>query len=240
LIAMSSRAVYGHGRSECPTHGTRFGGTCCDRAAPASSTEDDPHIPVSFYGETKSEAEAVLAEDAKTVPVTIIRPQNVVGPGQALHNPYTGVLAALLARLREGRSLVLYGDGSATRDFLHVEDLVALISWCVTHPPRIGTIRILNAGTGVRTSLDELADAAAAGSPLSGVPVEHRPVHRAGDIEHACADLSRLRAFGAPNPRWSSRDAIVDFIRRSWEEPGAPSEAWDDALTELDERGLTS
>lgn len=239
LIAMSSRAVYGNGRFECLSHGTRFGEPCCPAASPAASTEDDPHTPVSFYGETKSEGELVLRSIVDEVPVTVIRPQNVIGPGQALHNPYTGVLAAFLARLREGRPLVVYGDGSATRDFIHVEDLSRLIAWCVTHPAAEGDPTVLNAGSGVRTSLDELADAAVAGSGRVDVSVEHVDVHRAGDIEHACADLSRLVELEAPLPRWSTRDAIIDFVRRSWDKPGAASSAWDRALVELDERGLT-
>ena len=82
LVALSSRAVYGDG------------------APGRASHEDDPHRPVSVYGETKSLGEAALA--GLDVPLTVIRPQNVVGPGQALHNPYTGVLAAFVARLREG------------------------------------------------------------------------------------------------------------------------------------------
>lgn len=240
LVALSSRAVYGNGRFECATHGVHFGEACCVEAKPVASTEDDRHVPVSIYGETKSEGEVALVEAAQDVPVTIIRPQNVVGPGQALHNPYTGVLAAFLARLREGLALTVYGDGSATRDFLHVQDLADLITWCVLNPTTPGIPLVLNAGTGVRTSLDEMAAAAAAGSPRQQVAVEHLPVHRAGDIDHACADLTRLRAVGAPLPQWSSRDAIIDFIRSSWDKPGAKAQSWDDALDELSRRGLTS
>ena len=240
LVAMSSRAVYGNGRTECREHGTRFGGPCCPEAVPTASTEEDRHVPVSVYGETKSEGETVLLGVAAHVPVTIIRPQNVVGPGQALHNPYTGVLAAFLARLREGLPLVVYGDGSATRDFLHVEDLASLIAWCIDNPPLLGSPRVLNAGTGTRTSLDQLAAAAAAGSPQGTAPIEHLPVHRAGDIEHACADLTRLHEIQAPTPKWSSRDAVIDFIRQSWSKPGAAATTWDEALAELSDRGLTS
>jgi dTDP-L-rhamnose 4-epimerase len=239
LVAMSSRAVYGNGATTCAEHGTQFGTPCCDAATPAPSGEDDPHHPVSVYGETKSQGEEVLVDPARKVPVTIIRPQNVVGPGQALHNPYTGVLAAFLARLREGKSLAVYGDGSATRDFIHVDDLAALIAWCVENPPAVGSPLVLNSGTGVRTTLDELAEAAISGSPRTDVEIEHVEVHRAGDIEHACADLTRLRSVGAPRPQWTSHDAIADFIRASWAEPGATSTAWDDALDELARRGLT-
>jgi dTDP-L-rhamnose 4-epimerase len=218
IVALSSRAVYGDGDPHRASH------------------EDDPHRPVSVYGETKSLGEAELL--GLDVPVTIIRPQNVVGPGQALHNPYTGVLAAFVARLREGRSLVVYGDGSQTRDFLHVDDLAALVAWAVAHPPADGP-RVLNAGTGTRTTLLELAAYAAEGSPRDDVTVEHLAVTRAGDIEHACADLTRLRALGAPEPAWSSHDAVVAFVRWAWDRPGAGSQAWDDALDELVSRGLT-
>jgi dTDP-L-rhamnose 4-epimerase len=237
LVAMSSRAVYGNGRHACELHGSSYGDACCDQAVPAPSTEDDPHRPVSVYGETKSRGEDALA--GLGVPVTVIRPQNVIGPGQALHNPYTGVLAAFLARLREQRSLTIYGDGNQTRDFVHVSDLARLISWAGEHPSEAGP-QVLNCGSGVRTTLLELAQYAAAGSPQGAAPIDHLDVQRAGDIDHACADLSRLRALDAPEPRWSTRDAVVDFIRRSWELPGASSQTWDAALDELASRGLTS
>ena len=240
LVAMSSRAVYGNGRHECVAHGTSFGQACCEAASPAPSQESDPHRPVSFYGTTKSLAEDHVAAVAVAVPATVIRPQNVVGPGQALHNPYTGVLAAFLARLREELPLQVYGDGLATRDFVHVHDVARLIAWSIDHPAPVGRPRTLNSGTGQRTTLRELAEAAIAGSPLSDVRIETVPVHRAGDIEHACADLSRLRSQGAPLPRWSSYDAITDFIRGSWDAPGATSDTWDRALDELESRGLTS
>lgn len=239
LVAMSSRAVYGEGRHECAQHGTTFGTACCGYAVPAASRESDGHAPVSVYGQTKSDGERVLAGPARSVPVTVIRPQNVVGPGQALHNPYTGVLAAFLARLREDKGLQVYGDGTATRDFVHVRDLARLVDWCLDRPGDPGGVRILNCGTGERTTLDQLAQAAIDGSPRTEVDVEHVDVHRAGDIDHACADLSALVAAGAPAAEWTSHDAIVDFIRWSWDKPGASSQAWDDALAELDERGLT-
>ncbi|PUA81528.1 NAD-dependent epimerase/dehydratase family protein [Nocardioides currus] len=221
LVALSSRAVYGDGTPDRP------------------SFEDDPHHPVSFYGETKSLGEAALEDAAQRVGITTIRPQNVIGPGQALHNPYTGVLAAFLAMLREGRPLTVYGDGTQTRDFIHVQDLAALIAWAVEHPAEPGAQRILNAGTGTRTTLLELAAYAIEGSPHDDVPIEHLDVHRAGDIDHACASLDRLTEVGAPMPEWTSREAVVDFIRWSWDKPGAASQAWDLALEELAQRGLT-
>ncbi|HQY97861.1 MAG TPA: NAD-dependent epimerase/dehydratase family protein [Phycicoccus sp.] len=240
MVSLSSRAVYGEGRHACTDHGVTFGERCCSRATPEPSIESDDHRPVSVYGLTKSEGESALQSAAATIPVTTIRPQNVIGPGQALHNPYTGVLAAFLAMLKEGKPLTVYGAGTQTRDFIHVSDLVTIIAWAVAHPSDIGTHRVLNAGSGVRTSLVELAEHAMGGAPGTTHGVTHLDVHRAGDIDDACADLTLLRDVGAPLPTWSTRDAVIDFIRASWQEDGAPADAWDRALGELEERGLTS
>lgn len=241
IVSMSSRAVYGQGRYEYPDGTVEFGLPTREGAKPGASHEDDPHNPVSVYGETKSDAEKVLqSEFSAQIPVTIIRPQNVIGPGQALKNPYTGVLAAFLARLREGRPVQVYGDGSATRDFQHVQDLATVIAWCVENPPTVGEARVLNSGTGYRMNLTELAQAAIAGSPSGQAEIEYREVTRAGDIDHALADLTRGQGLGVPASKWTSHDAVADFIRRSWDGAKVDSAIWDKALEELTERGLTS
>lgn len=223
LISLSSRAVYGEGFADRGT------------------TEQDAHQPLSVYGETKSEGEEVVKQvlGAK-VPAVIIRPQNVIGPGQALHNPYTGVLAAFLARLREGKNLSVYGDGTATRDFIHVEDVADFIIWSLENLPQAQeSPRTFNLGSGQRITLDQLAqfsiDAVPGGS---SAVIEHVDIKRAGDIDHALADMTYAYSLGAPKAKWGPREAIADFIVKSWEAPGAKSEVWDTALEELTERGL--
>jgi dTDP-L-rhamnose 4-epimerase len=238
LVFFSSRAIYGQGRYACDEHGTTFGDPCCDRAVPAKSTEDDPAVPVSVYGETKVAGERLLVDGAAgDAPVAIVRPQNVIGPGQALHNPYTGVLAAFLARLREGLPLQVYGDGHQTRDFVDVSDVARLVVALVTERPAHDGPLVVNSGIGERTSLLELARYAIDGAPVDG-SIEHVEVHRAGDIEHACADLTRFDSLGLPRPEVSTADAVAGFIRHGWDLPGAPAAAWDDALDVLASKGL--
>lgn len=240
VVFTSSRAVYGEGPYVCPSHG-QVTGACCEQAVSRDSREDDALAPVSFYGQTKVEGEALLTRALTgRVPLAVVRPQNVVGPGQALHNPYTGVLAAFLARLREGRPLTVYGDGSATRDFVHVADLAQLLAWLAAGHDDVACPLTVNCGTGVRTNLTQMAQAAAAGSPQGVARIDYLPVHRAGDIEHACADMTRYRAIGAPQQKWTSQEAITDFIRASWNQPGVDSSAWDRALDELAQRGMAS
>ena len=92
----------------------------------------------------------------------------------------------------------------------------------------------------MRTSLVELAGLAADAAPVPAAGIVHVEVHRAGDIEHACADLARLTAVGAPLPTHTTAQAVHDFVRASWDRPGVAASAWDQALGELEERGLTS
>ena len=195
--------------------------------------EDDPHRPVSVYGETKSLGE-VRASAGDRVPLTVIRPQNVVGPGQALHNPYTGVLAAFVARLREGRA----AGGLRRRQpdpRLHARRRPRRAGragrW--TTRPTDGP-RVLNAGTGTRTTLLELAAYAVEGSPHADVA---RRAPRGHPGRRHRARLRRpdpAHEVGAPRPAWSSRDAVVAFVRWAWDRPGPRSQAWDDALGELE------
>ena len=241
IISLSSRAVYGEGAYSCAQHGVTFGDPCCDCATPTPSRETDPHRPISVYGETKSEAERrLLDRHAGEIPVSIIRPQNVVGPGQSLHNPYTGVLAAFLARLRAGLGLQVFGDGLATRDFIHVEDLVAMLQWAILTPPLPGDPRILNAGTGTRTSLIELAQFALDAASRDHDSIEFVDIHRSGDIAHACADMAQAAALGAPVPVHDTAVAVSDFFRWGWDRPAAPVESWARAIDELSDRGLLS
>jgi len=101
VVFTSSRAVYGEGPYVCPSHG-QVTGACCEQAVSRDSREDDALAPVSFYGQTKVEGEALLTRALTgRVPLAVVRPPNGVGPGPALHNPST----------RDPRERGVAGDG---------------------------------------------------------------------------------------------------------------------------------
>lgn len=237
LVFLSSRAVYGEGLVATSPLASSDGRDFGPDGLFVPSGEDQPHVPLSVYGETKSEAEEIARTALADGRLAILRPQNVVGLGQALHNPYTGVLAAFLARLKAGLPLTVYGDGTATRDFVHVSDVAAAIVWAL-EAPRRGEPVIANVGTGVRMDLDELAETARAAGRGPEVEITHVEVHRAGDIDHACADMTHAWSLGMPRPRLTSQEAIADFISHSWDLEAADPRLWDRALEELTERGL--
>lgn len=240
LINMSSRAVYGRGAWSCPLH-TESYGACCEHSLPRPSREGDRLDPCSVYGETKVRAEAEVVRLAcRDWPALSLRPQNVVGAGQATHNPYTGVLAAFSAKLRAGLPPVVYGDGTQTRDFVHVDDVVNTLTWLAQHVERWPSSGALNVGTGQRTTIRHLAEIALALRPIGETRIEYVDVVRTGDIEHACADLALSQAIGAPQAERGTEQAVADFL--SWAETRerVPADIWDTALDELRERGLLS
>ena len=63
--------------------------------------------------------------------VTVLRLQNVYGPGQSFQNAYTGLISIFTQRLLNNNSIELYEEGSPGRDFVYVEDVADAIINCI-------------------------------------------------------------------------------------------------------------
>jgi dTDP-L-rhamnose 4-epimerase len=80
---------------------------------------------------------------------------NVYGAGQALSNPYTGVLAIFASRLLNGKAPVVFEDGNQRRDFVHAEDVAHAFAIALEHPAAPGGV--FNIGSGQDRSVTEVA-----------------------------------------------------------------------------------
>jgi UDP-glucose 4-epimerase len=178
--------------------------------------EDVPCVPVSYYGVTKYAAER-YAHVTGTRPdvdlaVTSLRMFNVYGPRQSIGNPYQGVLAIFIGNVLRGEPITIHGDGSQTRDFVFVDDVVN--AWLrVLAAPKTADA-VLNVGSGVETSVTELANAvlAAFGEPRDSWEIRHEDV-QLGDQRRACAKLDAIAAHG-----WAPSVGLHDGVARtvSW------------------------
>jgi dTDP-L-rhamnose 4-epimerase len=210
LVVSSTRAVYGEGAWSCAQHGrtlaanrdvTRmqrgdFEARCpiCDGPMmPAASKEEDATAPWSIYGITKLAQEQLMLNTAAAVgiPAIAFRYQNVYGPGQALRNPYTGILSIFTQLIRKDGELNIFEDGLATRDFVFIDD-VAEYNVRALNSGLKGTT-VINLGTGERQSILDVVRTL--GQALGREPrYKVSGQFRVGDIRHAAADITRLRA----------------------------------------------
>jgi UDP-glucose 4-epimerase len=136
---------------------------------------------------------------------------NVFGPRQRPDGPYAAVIPRFFDAARHGHGVEIYGDGSQTRDFTYVDNVVDanLCAASVAVERANGTV--VNVGAGGRTSLLELHGLV---EEVSGrrIAITHREP-RAGDVRDSLASLERARAAIGYAPRVSLREGL----RRTWE-----------------------
>lgn len=146
--------------------------------------EDHPPDPLSPYAVAKLSGER-LGATIPGVEFVALRFFNVYGPRQTPDSPYSAVIPIFLSALEAGRPLPILGDGTQTRDFTFVGDVVAGLLLAAEARGLHG--RVYNLATGRAVSVADMAHALgrAAGRP---VELEFRPP-RAGEILHSHADV---------------------------------------------------
>jgi UDP-glucose 4-epimerase len=153
--------------------------------------EAHPQNPVSPYGASKLSGEkyTLMFHEAYGLPSTAIRPFNIYSPRQDPSNPYSGVISKFIDHVSHGKPPVIFGDGSATRDFVSVHDVVAMVMLMIEKDESVG--KVFNCGTGTPTTISELAQAVIRiyGKDLAAVNEPARP----GDILYSYADISLAR-----------------------------------------------
>lgn len=225
IVLSSSRAVYGEGAWQredgsvvspgMRTHAQLAAGEWDFPGAKslASAAATTVPRPTSVYGATKLAQEHVLEAwtGARDTDLTILRLQNVYGPGQSLINSYTGIVSLFSQMARRGDSIPVYEDGAIVRDFVFIED-VADAFVAALEADGSGVTRN-DVGSGVGTTILELANVIA---DYHGAPEPHiTGAFRDGDVRAAsCTIEATTEAFGW-TPKWDVRrgvGALQDWI----------------------------
>lgn len=204
-----------------------FSSTCATYGTPerVPITEDTPQLPVNPYGESKLMVERALHWYAQAHGITYaaLRYFNAAGADPAGeigedHSPETHLIPLILdAAIGRRPQIDIYGtdyatpDGTAVRDYIHVQDLAEAHVAAIGHLMRGGTSLRLNLGTGAGHSVREVIDTA---ERVTGRPVPRREVaRRPGDPPSLVADPSRARELLGWTARMSDLDSI---LRTAW------------------------
>lgn len=186
------------------------GGTLYDEVAARAADERAPVVPRSYHGAGKLAAEAFVAAWSRQyrAGATILRPSNLYGPGQ-VGRPGFGVVPAALGKLWRGEALHVWGDGSARRDYLYIDDFMDLCLAVLDAAPPTEP-RTINACSGESLSLNELFATLerVTGRQLARVYDTSRPV----DVPAVSmrAELAR-QLLG-----WSATTTLEEGLGRTW------------------------
>jgi UDP-glucose 4-epimerase len=173
---------------------------------PEPATEQSPFLPLSAYGIAKKCGEEYLAgwnRIHRSLHVAL-RFGNVFGPRQDA-GLEGGVVAIFLERLARGDGATIFGDGTQSRDFVYVDDIVDSLLAAVG---RAGGP--YNVGTGLATTVAELHAACAR---VAGVDIAPRlEPARLGDVQRSVLDAHLIeRELG-----WRPRVSLDDGLARTW------------------------
>ncbi|MDX1889831.1 NAD-dependent epimerase/dehydratase family protein [Mycolicibacterium sp. 050158] len=188
---------------------TSSGGSIYGTPPVYPTNEDVPVDPSSPYAASKVCGEVYLNmfRNLYDLDCSHIAPANVYGPRQDPHGE-AGVVAIFAKALLAGKPTKIFGDGSDTRDYVFVDDVVDAF---VRAGGEAGSGLRFNVGTGVETSTRELHTAVAAAAGAPDEPEMHPP--RLGDLRRSCLDNGRAGEVLGWSPRVGLTDGIAKTVQ---------------------------
>ncbi len=150
--------------------------------------------PEDPYGISKYAVELDLhaAHEMFGLCYTIFRPHNVYGENQNIGDKYRNVIGIFMNQLMQREPMTIFGDGTQTRAFSHIDDVAPHIARCVTVPATIG--QVINIGADTPYNVNELAGVVARSFNL---PVNIRRLPARNEVQHAYSNHEKAqRLFG--------------------------------------------
>jgi UDP-glucose 4-epimerase len=174
--------------------------------------ETGPTGPMSYYGAGKLAAEAFIQayHHQSGHPALVIRPANIYGPGQIPKKQF-GIVPTLCNCLMDNKPFTLWGDGSAVRDYLYIEDFLTLCSAIVDRNWQADSLEILNAGTGSGHSILELCRTLERVSGKSLTIDQQAP--RGVDVPDIVLDCARAKDLLG----WSAQTKLETGLTETWQ-----------------------
>lgn len=189
----------------------------------------------NIYALTKKMQEDMILNIGKTynLPCVALRCFNVYGPRQSLSNPYTGVTAIFISRLKNNKRPKVYEDGLQTRDFISVYDVVT--ANILALEKNTADYQALNIGSGKPITIKEVAITLAKLLGKNILP-QISQEYRKNDVRHCYADISLVEKLLGWEPKISFKRGMNDLI--AWAGHEEALDKTDIAMQNLKQKGL--
>lgn len=251
IIVAASMSSYGEGRYRCDTCGPvnpplrplaqmeqqqweHMCPACHGPLRPTPTSEEKLQECNSIYAITKKNQEEMVLNFGATygIPAVALRYFNTYGPRQSLSNPYTGVAAIFISRIKNDHQPVVFEDGLQTRDFVSVHDIVQANILAMENMSLSGYYNIGNGQPRTIKAIAELINS------LYGknIAPELTCKFRKGDIRHCVADISKAKEELGYTPRIPFEEGMRKLIQ--WSETAESQDKFEEARQELQKRGL--
>ncbi len=252
IVVAASMSSYGEGTYRCPKCGlvrpplrseeqlakkdfNIYCLNCKQMVFPAPTNEDAKQNSNSIYAIGKKEQEEMVLTFGKAygLPSVALRYFNVYGPRQSLSNPYNGVAAIFMSRVKNGKAPIINEDGMQTRDFVHVSDVTAANIAALEKDE--ANYQVFNVGSGKPISIKEVAEIIIKLHKSELEPDVTYKVRRL-DVRHCYADIAKIQELLGWNTNVDFTEGISQLI--DWGRNEKAVDKTDFALKELEKRGL--
>lgn len=189
----------------------------------APMDELHPTWPETVYGGSKLAGEAYARAFFRTYgfPSLVARPFNTYGPRSHFGGDSGEVIPRTIVRLLNDQSPVVFGDGTQTRDFMHVYDTARGLVALAECGAAVG--RTVNLGSGVEISMNHLCRVVARAVGASGIRPEHLPA-RPGDVSRLLVDATLMEALTGFRPAVPFESGIAELVQWFRSLPQSPEE----------------
>lgn len=185
--------------------------------------EDKIGKPLSPYAVTKyvNELYADVYGKLHGLPNIGLRYFNVFGRRQDPDGAYAAAIPKFIRAFMRYESPVVHGDGSQTRDFTYIDNVIHANLCALTTKNPEAQNKVYNVAFGESTDLNSLvkilkAELAKFDEKIAGVDISHG-AQRVGDVKHSLADISRARNLLGYNPQFNFREGIEKAIEWYWQ-----------------------